>query len=201
MTSKQEWKCPPFAALHWDSKLLPSLTNKTKLEERLAVVVGDSAKLLCVPSYMPGFDQKSGDIIANLMVNLLKQWDCAGAVVNMVFDTTASNTGHISASCVAVQQKLQKELLWSACRHHMGEVVVSHVFDGLKVEPPRGPKVSVFSRFSKNFKHLQNSQLISDMMSTLSSAECRPSALSFIEEQKIMVEELLSQQLTHRRED
>ena len=113
MTSKQEWKCPPFASLHWDSKLLPSLTNKTKLEERLAVVVGDcdSAKLLRVPSYMPGSDQKSGDIIANVMVNLLKQWDCAGAVVNMVFYTTTSNTGHISVSCVAVQHKLQKELL------------------------------------------------------------------------------------------
>ena len=79
--------------------------------------------------------------------------------------------------------------------------MVSHVFDGLKVEPSRGPNVTEFSRFSENFKHLQHSQLSPDMLSTLSTADCRPSALSFIEEQKIMVEELLSQQLPHSRDD
>ena len=99
-TYKDEWLVPKLVSLHWDSKLMPSLTNKNISEERLSVLVGNSneLKLLGVPAYQPGTDRKSGDIIAELTVNLLSSWKCGDSVVNMTFDTTASNTGHLTAA-------------------------------------------------------------------------------------------------------
>ena len=52
----------------------------------------------------------------------------------MCFDTTSSNTGHVTAACVTIQQQLGRALLWCACRHHVGEVVISHVFEKLEIE-------------------------------------------------------------------
>lgn len=111
---KEDWIPPMLATLHWDSKLLASLTNQNITEERLSVIVGTSneLKLLGVPSYQPGTDRKSGDIIAQLTVNLLESWKCADSIANLTFDTTASNTGHVTAACVTIQQQLNRPLLW-----------------------------------------------------------------------------------------
>lgn len=49
----KQWIPPPLCTLHWDSKLIPMLSNVHQLEERLTVVVGDAVrlKLLGVPAY------------------------------------------------------------------------------------------------------------------------------------------------------
>jgi hypothetical protein len=149
---KESWVAPKLVTIHWDSKLLPSLNNQNVLEERLTVVVGtaDESKLLGVPPYKPGTDRKSGEIIAKLTAGLLNEWACSNAIVNMAFDTTSSNTGHVTGACISIQQQLGRPLLWSGCRHHIGEVVVTHVFDDLKIEPSRAPTVTLFTRFKKN---------------------------------------------------
>lgn len=153
---KDIWLPPTLASLHWDSKLMNSLTDQNTSEERLTVAVGNihDIKLLGVPSYKPGTDRKSGDIISELTVNLLQEWHCQNSIVNMVFDTTASNTGHISAACVKIQESLDRALLWSGCRHHVGEVILTQVFNDLQIEASRSPEVAIFSRFRKNFELL-----------------------------------------------
>ena len=110
---RETWTPPKYASLHWDSKLLPKLTDKYTTEERLTVAVGtqDEIKLLGVPCYEPGTDQHTGDIITQKTAELLAQWNCADSIVNMTFDTTASNTGHVTAACVALQHNLGKALL------------------------------------------------------------------------------------------
>jgi hypothetical protein len=108
--SKEQWVAPDLATLHWDSKLMTALTDKNTSEERLCVVVGntENLKLLGVPIY-PSGDESSGNKIANLTCDLLISWHCAHSIVNMTFDTTASNTGHVSAACVTIQQRLCRE--------------------------------------------------------------------------------------------
>ena len=98
----EEWDQPKLYSFNWDSKLLPSLTNQYNKEERLVVSVGDvnNIKLLGVPGYKPGTDRKSGEIITELTADLLQAWNCADSACNMVFDTTASNTGQVSAACI-----------------------------------------------------------------------------------------------------
>lgn len=152
-SSKEMWVPPKLASLHWDSKIMSSLTYQNDLEERLSISVGNAneTKLLGVPSYKPGTDRRSGQIISELTVNLLHSWHCADSIVNMVFDTTASNTGHLSAACITIQKDLQRALLWSACRHHVGEVILTHVFNDLHIEASRSPEITLFSRFRAKF--------------------------------------------------
>lgn len=155
-SSREQWVAPRLATLHWDSKLIPTLSNRNISEERLTVIVGTAheVKLLGVPSYQPGTDTKSGQIISDLTCELLGSWGCTDSIVNMTFDTTASNTGHVTAACVTIQKKLDRALLWSACRHHVGEVVLSHVFSDLKIEASKSPDVTLFTRFRKSYELL-----------------------------------------------
>lgn len=104
-----------------------------------------------MPAYPQGFDRKCGSIIADLIYEQLTSWQCTETIVNMVFDTTSSNTDHVTAACVSVQKKLGRALLWSACRHHIGEVVLSHVFADLKIEASKSPDITLFKRFRDNF--------------------------------------------------
>ena len=48
--------------------------------------------------------------------------------VAIVCDTISSNTVHLTAAYIALQQKHEKHLLWVMCRPHLAEVVVSHVY-------------------------------------------------------------------------
>lgn len=108
---KQSWEPGKFCTLHWDSKLTATLTDQCKTEERLTVVVGDNKhlKLLGVPSYKKTSSQRVGTVIADKTTELLQSWKCADQIVNMTFDTTSSNTGHLTAACIAIQDKLFSE--------------------------------------------------------------------------------------------
>jgi hypothetical protein len=90
---------------------LSTLSNAIVSEERLTVVVGNSQelKLFGVPSYKPGTDRKCGEIIADLTCGLLTSWNCADNIMNMTFDTTAANTGSVTATCVSIQLELVRQ--------------------------------------------------------------------------------------------
>ena len=80
-------------------------------------------------------------------------------MAGMVFDTTSSNTGAVSAGCISIQVAVERDLLWFACRHHVGEVVLTHMWRDLKVETSKKPEVQIFARFKENFEVLQHSSV------------------------------------------
>ena len=53
-----------------------------------------------------------------------------------------------------MHEKLNRPLLWCACRHHIGELLLSHLWNDLKVEISSGPNICIFTRFRVNFKEL-----------------------------------------------
>ena len=55
--------------------------------------------------------------------------------------------GAISAACVSVQEKLERPLLWAACPHHIGEVVLTWIWMSLLIE-------ALFVRLRDNFENL-----------------------------------------------
>ena len=116
---RHTWKAPRLCTLHWDGKLQPTLSNHRQLEERLTVVVGDlsNVKLLDVPAYTKTTDEPSGAGVARSTADLVQKWGCGDSIVAMAFDTTPANTGHLTAACVAVQNELQRALLWLGCRY------------------------------------------------------------------------------------
>jgi len=73
--------------------------------------------------------------------------------VAMTFDTTSSNTCHVSAACISIPQATVKALIWTACRHHIGEIILTHIFNGLDIKTSRLPDIAVFARFQKHYKN------------------------------------------------
>ena len=103
-------------------------------------------KLLGVPALPYKSSKKTGPMIADATKKALDEWQCSDAVTGMVFDTTSSNTGALTAGCISIQMSLDRELFWLACRHHVGEVVLTHVWNSLKVEVSKSPEIQLFVR-------------------------------------------------------
>ena len=145
---KDNWKPPQISCLHWDGKLMDTLDGRCK-EERLPILLSGigGIKLLGVPAISHKSTDKMGKLISESCMSLLKEWKCQDSVSGMVFDTTASNTGAITAGYTSVQTALDRHLLWFACRHHIGEVILTHVWDSLGIEVAKSPDISVFQRF------------------------------------------------------
>jgi hypothetical protein len=143
---------PDNSGAFWDGKELVKLSGCFK-EERLPILVGDAdrIKLLGSAKYPKGSgsDGRTGEIIAEKTKGLLDKWKCAENVKFLVFDTCFANTGHVSAACIRIQEKLNKPLLWFPCRHHIGEVILSAVNKGLKIEVSKSPESQLYQKFQQ----------------------------------------------------
>ncbi|GBP54469.1 hypothetical protein EVAR_47338_1 [Eumeta japonica] len=62
------------------------------------------------------------------------------------FDTTAVNTGLRAGACILLEQKIEKDALWLACRHHIMEIVLEAVVVQA-LGPSSGPEILIFKRF------------------------------------------------------
>jgi hypothetical protein len=203
LACREQWVVPKLATLHWDSKQMRALSNNNVMEERLAVLVGNAneMKFLGVPSYPPGSDRKAGDIIADLTVDLLRSWNCTDSIINMAFDTTASNTGHVTAACVSIQMQIGRALLWSGCQHHVGEVILTHVFESLKIEVSKSPDVTLFTRFRKNFERLETHRSASQRLSRFDATKFNENVKPFIDKCREHVIQIATSESSFRRDD
>jgi hypothetical protein len=52
-------------------------------------------------------------------------------IVGTCFNTTATNTGRVQGTAVAVEKYLGDKLLYLACRHHVHELVLREVWEML----------------------------------------------------------------------
>ena len=134
-----------------------TLGNECAQEERLPILISGigGGKLLGVPVQQHKTEERSGKKTAKATMDQLNIWKCEDNVKAMVYDTTASNTGALTAACVSIQEMLKRPLLWLACRHHVGERIQVHAWDAIKIEQSKSPEISVFARFKDNFEHLQ----------------------------------------------
>ena len=125
--------------------MLPALMSK-ELVDRLAVLVSGEGtmKLLGVPK-LPNV---TGQAETTAVFNLIQEWNLADRIHFMCFDTTASNTGLPAGACVLLEQKLGRDLISLACRHHTMELIVAKVFDTL-MGPSSGPNIKLFQRFGE----------------------------------------------------
>ncbi|KAK3916748.1 Alanine racemase, catabolic [Frankliniella fusca] len=105
------------------------IVDNDKKADRLPVLVSGirTEQLLGAPELSHG----SGECIAAAVVGLLKEWELEDRVMGLVFDTTSSNSGRWGGACALIQQKLSKDLLELACRHHIYELLLWAVFDQL----------------------------------------------------------------------
>jgi hypothetical protein len=59
----------------------------------------------------------------------------------MSFDATLVNTGPRNGACILLEQKMEKDMLWLACRHHVMDVSLEAVvLHGTST----GPEILIF---------------------------------------------------------
>jgi len=174
---------PPLV-VHWDGKLMRDTTNKEDPKsktDRIAVgVTGHLVDKILGIAKMP---TGTGHAQASATYQLLSLWEVIPDVIGMCFDTTASNTGPANGACVLLEQKLQKNLLYFACRHHVHEIIIGSVFTVL-FGPSRSPNIPLFERFQRfwpnidqrDFKSLADPRLSDPHMMQL-----REDAISFLQ--------------------
>lgn len=131
--------------IHWDGKMLPALSSNDMVD-RLPVIItyDDREQLLGVPALTSG----TGEDQAAAVFQLLEEWGLSDKVQALCCDTTASNTGRLRGACILLEQRLDRELLYLPCRHHIFEVILKSVFDE-KFGTTSGPVVPLFKRFQQ----------------------------------------------------
>lgn len=72
-------------------------------------------------------DSGTGILQASAIKQMLEDWDIEKSCSAMCFDTTSANTGKFAGACILLEALLGHPLLWTACRHHMYEIVLSKV--------------------------------------------------------------------------
>ena len=66
----------------------------------------------------------------------------------MSFDTTSVNTGRFNGACVLLENRIGRELLWLACRHHVLLLVLAKTFS-LCCGPSSTPNIPILKRFKE----------------------------------------------------
>jgi hypothetical protein len=74
-------------------------------------------------------------------------------IVGTCFDTTATNTGGIQGTAVAVEKHLGRKLLYLACRHHVHELVLREVWEML-FGKDQGPTYTPFKNLQSTWDKL-----------------------------------------------
>ncbi|XP_076032948.1 uncharacterized protein LOC143020416 [Oratosquilla oratoria] len=150
LKNKDDWHPSDKVLVHWDGKLMDTLDSISTDDHLPILVSGDnSTKLVGVPP-LPHSNQKGdphkGDVISTATKQLLMDWKCEENVVEMLFDTTPSNTAQKAGACVSLKKELGRALFWFACQRHVGEVILSACWDCLKMEGSSGPTIMLFKR-------------------------------------------------------
>ena len=94
---------------------------------RLAVVAAqeEDNQLLCVTKT----EDSTGKVEADAEKEAINNWGLSEGIIACCFDTTSTNSGINSGSCVL--QLLNRQLLWLACRHHIPELILKAAFQSL----------------------------------------------------------------------
>lgn len=145
---------PDIVTVHWDGKMLPGLDVRSSKEERLPVLIsyGKQEQLLAVPK----LESSSGKDQAKAVLNALHDWNLNEVVQIMCCDTTASNTGRFNGACALLEQRLERELLLFACRHHVYELVLKSVFEAKIPQVTKSPDIPLFKKFRDNWNTIDS---------------------------------------------
>jgi len=147
--------------VHWDTKLLHDITGRPV--ERLSII-GTSTnieQLLGVPE----IPAATGNEVASAIYDTLEDWNLIENVQAFGFDTTALNTGRLKGACTILEQKLERDVLYFGCRHHVFEIILAAVFTKCKFTVS-GPDIPLFKRFQASWSKINTQNFVPGIYST-----------------------------------
>ena len=157
---------PACAAVHFDGKLIQDLTGT--LQENLAILVSGAphyleGKILSVSKLMDedGNPTSTGEAQAWAVQVEIKAWGLENAIVAVVFDTTASNTGKYRGATVRLQQFLGRPVFFLACRHHVSELIAKACWYCI-FEADLSPDCKFFVDIKKDWANIDSCSEVQD---------------------------------------
>ena len=133
----------------------------------MVLVQKEENKILCIART----DDSTGKTEAEAVKKSLDDWQLASYIISMGFDTTSSNTGVHKGACTLLQQMLNRNLLWMACRHHILELVIGSTFKTLFGDT-KSPECTLFKDLKKSWDSLDlNSFTLPDIPSSYQKDE------------------------------
>lgn len=145
----------PFIELHWDSKLLPHLTENKNVDRLPVIAVSVNFEQLLG---VPGITSGEGIEVCSAVFDIAEEWNLVEKIQACCFDTTASNTGKLKGAATLLEQKLGRDTLWLPCRHHIFEVVLAGVFLKTKLIVTSGPEIALFKRFKTEWQTMDKTK-------------------------------------------
>lgn len=131
---------------------MPDLIGHEKVD-RIAVLVSynGTSKFLGAPKIAT---HSTGENISNVVHVQLLTWNIVHLVQGMSFDTALPNTGPHVGACQLLQQKIGRDLIKFACRHHIYELPLRETFEKKLSISTSAPDVLIFERFAKSWPSL-----------------------------------------------
>ena len=81
----------------------------------------------------PELDPPAGEKRARVTTNIFNAWSIdINSLYAAVWDTTAVKSGVGHGFCACIEKEKGIAFLWCACRHHMSEVDMTHVFTAMR---------------------------------------------------------------------
>ena len=149
---KEDFVCPQRVALHWDGKTCKEKGNKKS--GRVCVYLSGAddnkvTKLLAVPETLSG----TGKAEAEVVKQVLMDWNIKQQVVSVVFDTTASNSSGDVGACYYLELYADSPIFWTACRHHIYELHIKKVTEVVTGQT-KDPGVDLYRRLKAEWHSL-----------------------------------------------
>jgi hypothetical protein len=157
--------------LHWDGKVMEDYTGSLHGRvDRLPILVSGQnvIKLLAVPKL---HDQTAGTMTQSI-VETIDEWRLRDRIKGLCFDTTASNTGEIGGVCIKLETEIGRALLNLACRHHMHELMLEHVFSLHDLS--KSPNIEIFGNFREIWPRVDQSSYSTAMQDRRTAATVTP---------------------------
>jgi hypothetical protein len=89
---------------------------------------------------------------ADVILNLLENYDIVDQIFAVCCDTTSSNTGVFSG----ISAILNTPPLWFLCRRHLLEVHISHFMEALTEEKTKAPRKGLYVKLQKVWPAVKN---------------------------------------------
>lgn len=165
---KSEFKSEVPLTVHWDGKMCEDICGH-EIVDRLPILVSGQGvdQLLGIPKLSRG----TGEATAAAVFETIMSWNLSDNIKCMSFDTTASNTDQRNGACILLEQKLEKDLLWLACRHHIFEII---------------PEIALFKRFKNNWANINKNDFKDVSSDTSLNKDCEAisrAVITFAKEQ------------------
>ena len=143
--STRDNSCSPlYQTVRFDGQVVKYLSGEAHDHE--AVCLSGPTQLN--PQFLgaPVLEPATWENMATVTLSILDAWNVpTDSLFASVWDTTAVNTGVDHGACACIKRRKGTALLWCACRHHMTEIHMTHVFNAVS-GPSRAPEDPILKR-------------------------------------------------------